>query len=52
MNEFLTWLDMGGYAAYIWSAYAVVLAVLGFNILLMKGQKKGIRRKLKAWFKS
>jgi heme exporter protein CcmD len=26
-------LDMGGYAAFVWPAYAVTLAVVGLNIL-------------------
>jgi heme exporter protein D len=25
--------DMGGYAAFVWPAYAVTLAVIGLNIL-------------------
>jgi heme exporter protein CcmD len=25
--------DMGGYAAYVWPAYAVTLAIVGLNIL-------------------
>ncbi|MDN3519082.1 heme exporter protein CcmD [Aquisalimonas lutea] len=31
MMEFLA---MGGYAAYVWPAYAIVFAVLGVQILL------------------
>ena len=26
-------LDMGGYAAYVWPAYATTLAVVGLNIV-------------------
>lgn len=29
MSEFL---DMGGYAAYVWPAYAVTFIVIGLNI--------------------
>lgn len=29
MKEFL---DMGGYAAFVWPAYAVTFAVIGLNI--------------------
>jgi len=29
LHEFLT---MGGYAAYVWSAYAVALVVIGLNV--------------------
>jgi len=28
MTLFLNWLHMGGYAAYVWSAYALVACVL------------------------
>lgn len=31
MNEFL---DMGGYAFYVWTSYALALFVLGLNWLL------------------
>ena len=31
MNEFL---HMGGYAAYVWSAYGISLVVLVLNIIL------------------
>ena len=30
MQEFL---NMGGYGAYVWSAFGLTLAVLGFNVL-------------------
>lgn len=26
-------LDMGGYAAYVWPAYAVTLAIIALNVL-------------------
>ena len=29
MNAILAWLAMGGYAAFVWPAYALALAVLG-----------------------
>jgi heme exporter protein CcmD len=29
-------LDMGGYAAYVWPCYAITLAVLGLNIYLAR----------------
>jgi heme exporter protein D len=29
MTAVLTWLAMGGYAAFVWPAYAVALVVLG-----------------------
>jgi heme exporter protein D len=29
MDAILTWLEMGGYAAFVWSAYGIAAAVLG-----------------------
>ena len=42
-------LDMGGYAAYVWPAYAVTLAVIVLNIiwarrLLQRSRKEALRR--------
>jgi heme exporter protein CcmD len=44
--------DMGGYAAYVWSAYAVTLAVVGLNIVwarrLLAQARAAARRRLAA----
>jgi heme exporter protein D len=42
-------LDMGGYAAYVWPAYAVTLTVIVLNIvwarqLLRRSRKEALRR--------
>jgi heme exporter protein CcmD len=29
MNSLSTWAEMGGYAAFVWSAYGFALAILG-----------------------
>jgi heme exporter protein D len=41
--------DMGGYAAYVWPAYAVTLTVMALNIvwarrLLKRSRKEALRR--------
>ncbi len=41
--------DMGGYAAYVWPAYAVTLAVMALNIvwarrLLKRSRKEALHR--------
>lgn len=41
--------DMGGYAAYVWPAYAVTLAVVALNIvwarrLLERSRQEALRR--------
>lgn len=32
MNEIARFFDMGGYAPYVWSAYALALVVLAANV--------------------
>jgi heme exporter protein CcmD len=46
MSEFL---NMGGYAAFVWPAYAVTLAAIGLNVLwarqaLARGRAAARRR--------
>ncbi len=45
----MTFLDMGGYAAYVWPAYAVTFAVIALNIvwalrLLKRSRKEALQR--------
>jgi heme exporter protein CcmD len=45
----ITFLDMGGYWAYVWPAYAVTLAVMALNViwarrLLERSRKEALRR--------
>jgi heme exporter protein D len=46
LHEFLT---MGGYAAYVWPAYAVALLVIGINVVAplkrLRRVKAEIRRR-------
>jgi heme exporter protein D len=44
-----TFFDMGGYAAYVWPAYAVTFAVVALNIvwalrLLKRSRKEALHR--------
>jgi len=41
-----TFLAMGGYAFYVWTAYGVTFAVLLINILLPVIQRKQLLRQL------
>lgn len=49
MRQFL---EMGGYAAYVWPAYAVTLAIVGLNIIwarrLLAQARAAARRRLAA----
>ena len=40
-----TFIDMGGYAAFVWPAYLVTLAVLGLNVVWAR---KSLARALQA----
>lgn len=46
--SFSDFLSMGGYAVYVWSAYAFFIIVLAFNILQpMMTRKKYFKQQLK-----
>lgn len=34
MDSLLNFLNMGGYAIYVWSAYGIVLGILTFQLVL------------------
>ena len=36
MNGFYEYLDMGGYARYVWPAYIIVIVAIGSNILMAR----------------
>ena len=44
MNEFL---HMGGYAAYVWSAYGISLGVLILNIILPIRREQALLQAIK-----
>ena len=44
MDDFL---QMGGYAAYVWPAYAVSLALIGGLVVAIWRRGEALRRKLK-----
>jgi len=45
MNEFL---NMGGYAAYVWSSYGLAFVVLLLNVVLPRIQRRRIQHRLAA----
>ena len=44
------WWMMHGYAKYIWSAYSLVLGVMGWNVYAAWARSKQIRLHLHKWF--
>lgn len=51
-STFISFLLMGGYWPFVWSAYGVFIVVFWGNILLASIQKKRILKHLKTHFKS
>jgi len=45
------WLNMGGYGAYIWSAYGLAAIVLVWNWLSPLLRRREVMRKLKSWYR-
>ncbi|NCT56626.1 MAG: heme exporter protein CcmD [Legionella sp.] len=52
MHAFITWLDMGGYAAYVWPAYGTVLMVLLVHVFQTRGEHKRTLRTLRRWMEA
>lgn len=44
MSDLATFLHMGGYAAYVWSSYAMTFAVLGGIVLWSVLEHRRVRR--------
>ena len=44
MAEFREFLDMGGYAAYVWSSYALTFLVLGGIVAWSIAEHRKVRR--------
>ena len=44
MSELRAFLDMGGYAAYVWSAYAITAVVLGGIVAWSALEHRRVRR--------
>lgn len=49
MMEFL---NMGGYAGYVWSSYAIVMVVLFLNLLTSWRRHKSVLRRLRQLHKA
>ncbi|MGI9338661.1 MAG: heme exporter protein CcmD [Gammaproteobacteria bacterium] len=45
MNALMTFLDMGGYGGYVWSAFAITAIVLAANIIYAWQQKRRALRR-------
>ncbi len=46
MSEIARFLDMGGYAVYVWSAYGIVVAVLAANVAEPLVRQRRLLRRL------
>jgi len=43
MNGLMEYLDMGGYARYVWPAYIIVIVAIGSNIVMARRALKRAR---------
>ena len=43
MNGLIEYLDMGGYARYVWPAYIIVLVAIGSNVVMARRALKRAR---------
>jgi heme exporter protein CcmD len=50
MNTWSQALHMGGYAAYVWSAYGFVCTTLVVALWGLRRQRSQIQKNLKQWF--
>lgn len=46
------WFEMGGYGAFIWSAYGLTLSVLLINLFLNRWRRKKLITRLKSFLAS
>jgi heme exporter protein CcmD len=47
MDALLEFLNMGGYAFYVWWAYAIVTVMLALNLALPLRRNRAVRRRLR-----
>jgi heme exporter protein CcmD len=50
MHAITTWFAMGGYGAYVWSTYGLVLVMLLGGLLRARHQRLRTKRLLQRWF--
>jgi heme exporter protein CcmD len=43
MNALMEYLDMGGYARYVWPSYIIVIAAIALNVVLARRSLKRAR---------
>lgn len=51
MSDFFHWFSMGGYAFYVWTAYAIAGILLLVSLVSVGLKKKKIDSLLQQWFK-
>jgi len=52
IKAFEHFLNMGGYALYVWLAYGAAAIIVGWNIVSSIGQRKKLIRQLKRRYKA
>ena len=49
LNSLKHFLDMGGYAAYVWSAYGITLVIITLSIFMALKQRNKVLRELREY---
>lgn len=50
MSQISNWFSMGGYAHYIWPAYALMAVVLLINLAGIRRQRRKTESTLQQWY--
>jgi len=47
MDAWLKFIDMGGYASYVWSSYGIAVVVFALSIILPLMEKRQLEKRIK-----
>lgn len=47
MDTFIKFIDMGGYAGYVWSSYGIALLAFGLSIVLPLREKRQLEKRIR-----
>jgi heme exporter protein D len=51
-NSVSEFLEMGGYAFYVWGSFGLTAAVMAIEALLIRNQRKAVMRSLRSEFQT
>lgn len=51
MNEFLEFLNMGGYAFYVWSSIGLFVAAMVFDFISLNLKQRSVKRNVQSFLR-